>query len=189
MPPLLHRFIIVAIFSGSLALIAFGLGSFLDPAEVALIMQHTILLSAALGACVLAGIAFVWIGESTWGPLTWPWQRMISVVDAPSTALLSYARNKLESIGARIEKETGASLRATKGSWREVGGKQVITVQCMQLEHGTQLTIRSRPQVVTTLIDGGQNARNISETFLALKKLFREQLVADDSNPSQKVCN
>ncbi len=179
MLPLLYRFIIAAIFSGSLALIVFGLGSLLDPAKVTFVMQHTILLSAALGACVLAGIAFMWFGENSWGPLTWPWQRMTIIINAPSTTLLSHAQNVLESIGARIEKDTNTSLRATKGSWWEVGGKQVITIHCVQLDDGNHLTIQSRPQIVTILVDGGQNAQNVGVIYMALKKLFHGLLITE----------
>lgn len=186
MSQLLYKIFIAAVFSGGMILTLFGLGPLLDPEKANLVLQHTFLLIVALSTCIVGGIVFVWLVESSGGPLGWPWQRMTMIVDAPRDMLLSHAQSVLESIGAHIEEDTSTSLRATKGSWWGVGGKQVITIHCSQLDVGNRLTVQSRPQIVTVLVDGGHNAQNVGEIYLALKELFHRQLIADYSGHHSK---
>lgn len=187
MSQLLHKIFIAVVFSGGLILALFGLGPLLDPEKANFVLQHTSLLIFALSACIVGGIAFVWLMEGFGGPLSWPWQKMVLMIDVPHNILLNHVRTTLRSIGAHIGKDTDVFLCATKGSWWGIGGKQVITVHCVQRDGGTCLTVRSRPWLITALVDGGQNATNVAEICLALKEHFRKQLVMTRNNHRSQV--
>ncbi len=182
MRPPLYRFVVIVISGGSMALAVFGAGILLDPMEVTLVTQNGVLLAATLGACLLWAVAFVVLAEQQWGALTFPWQKVVLDIDAPPAVLLAYAQRTLQTLGASIQRRTDASLHATKGSWWSIGGKQAITVQFLRLTHGTRLTIRSRPRIITMLIDGGWNAHNVFDLFSSFKEHFRTQLFVDGRN-------